>query len=135
MDHDVDGTQREGLFEVLEDLHAPWMPGVPPLLPEDGGSGALPPIDEPPPRRGGGGGRRARHPDAAVFNPWMTLAAVGVLGLTTLLQMVAIQAGARGGHTAAYALCAAIGVAFLVPFYVGALWLGRQRRAGGGGAP
>jgi len=94
-----------------------------------GDGGGAPPVEPPEPPRGGRPERPQRPPQTedVVFHPAWT---AGVLGLMTAfgaLQVVAMQAGARGGYLAVAAIVGVFALLFFLPFVIGAWWFGQMR--------
>lgn len=115
-------------FPGRSPFHPSGVDEVEPYEPIDLGDVILPP---PPPEEGGGSPRRPRRtpPQPGRPSPGLGIIVALLLIASGALQVLILSMGARGGTAAVYAVSIATAVLFLGPFYVGAIWFGRQRDA------
>lgn len=101
---------------------------VPDLPPADDGS--VPPPPDPPDEREPGRSPASRPPgDDAAISGTVTVLWCGLLLALGAVQFAMMSFGARGGMFTVLALSATFCLFFLVPFYLGSVWLGRQMEA------
>lgn len=87
-----------------------------------------PPLPPPPEEPRGGKPERPERPQLPhdrVFHPAWTAGALTLVCLFGALQVLMIQAGARGGYLMVALLAGSFSVVFLVPMLVGRWWIGR----------
>lgn len=92
----------------------------PPIIPPDDGDGD-----------GGGGPRRTPRPKPDGEGRHIaTLAIIGLMLAMGGLQMFAMTRGWQGGEGMVWLISILFAILFLGPFYAGAYWFDKKRRAG-----